>query len=182
MSLEPMVIYDWPSILVPSAETFRIDARTRSVARRSLAVSRWSDRALGRWVAKMTVPLNTPAKIRAMRALLAKLDGRSNGVRVGPCDGPNGALLPTRWPSASPSLTSAAVAGEAAIKIELGRTTGFSEGVYIGLAGYLHPVVQPHRSRQWRVSGLGPAQAAGGCGPVDHARSGEATMPYALDG
>ncbi len=62
-------------------------------ARRSLGREQVVTSNLGRWVAQLTVPLHTPAKIRAMRSLLARLDGRTNAVRVGPCDCRNGNRL-----------------------------------------------------------------------------------------
>jgi hypothetical protein len=88
-----MIIYDWPAILVANAETFRIDARTRSGGETISGREQVVTSNLGRWIARLTVPLHTPAKIRAMRSLLARLDGRTNAVRVGPCDCRNGNRL-----------------------------------------------------------------------------------------
>ncbi len=136
-----MIIYDWPTLLTANGERFHLDARTRSGGETINGREQAVGSGLGRWVATLTVPLHTPAKIRAMRSLLAKLDGRSNGVRVGPCDGPNSALLMPQWASVKPILTAPANVGDTAISLELGRTTAFGEGNYIGLAGYLYLVV-----------------------------------------
>lgn len=161
-----MIIYDWPTTLVANAEMFRIDARTRSggetITGREQAVSS----GLGRWVARLTVPLHTPAKIRAMRSLLAKLEGRTNAVRVGPCDCRNGSrLIPVAGdipysdkavhtdgagfmqggvvPYVTETVTAAAAArGVCSVKIMVGSTmVPIPEGVHIGLAGRLYVVV-----------------------------------------
>ncbi|TSD85627.1 hypothetical protein FFK22_026650 [Mycobacterium sp. KBS0706] len=65
-----MIIYDWPAVLVANAETFRIDARSRSGGETIAGREQVVTSKLGRWVATLTVPLHTPAKIRAMRSLL----------------------------------------------------------------------------------------------------------------
>ena len=156
-----MIIYDWPSILVANAETFRIDARTRSggetIAGREQIVSS----GLGRWIARLTVPLHTPAKIRAMRSLLARLDGRANGVRIGPCDCRNGnRIIPVvddipysdrslhsdgagfMQGGAAPSVAEPAAAGATQIVIFNGATRlPVLEGTFLGVGGYLYLVV-----------------------------------------
>jgi hypothetical protein len=158
---DPMIIYDWPPILVANAEMFRIDARTRSggetINGREQAVSS----GLGRWVARLTVPLHTPAKIRAMRSLMARLNGRANGVRVGPCDCRNGnrltpAIHDIRYSDkarhgdgagfvqggAAPRIAETANAGAVSITIVNGSTAlPVLEGSFIGVAGYLYVVV-----------------------------------------
>lgn len=161
MTDEPMIIYDWPPILVAHAETFRIDARTRSggetIAGREQVVAS----GLGRWVAQLTVPLHTPAKIRTMRSLLARLEGRTNAVRVGPCDCRNGNRLAAvtgdiRYSDRSrhddgtgfeqgglaPIIVAEAQAGETSIRIANGSTLlPVLEGSFLGLGGFLHVVV-----------------------------------------
>lgn len=160
---DPMIIYDWPPILVANAEMFRIDARTRSggetINGREQAVSS----GLGRWVARLTVPLHTPAKIRAMRSLMARLNGRANGVRVGPCDCRNGnRLIPTihdipyrddslhtdgagfQQGGIAPTIPEdhAASVGDRRITIWNGATrTPVLEGSFFGAGGYLYVVV-----------------------------------------
>ncbi len=158
---DPMIIYDWPPILVANAEMFRIDARTRSggetINGREQAVSS----GLGRWVARLTVPLHTPAKIRAMRSLMARLNGRANGVRVGPCDCRNGnRLIPAIHDipysdrarhadgagfvqgGTAPRIAKNADAGAVLIEIANGSTAlPVLEGSFIGVAGYLYVVV-----------------------------------------
>lgn len=158
---DPMIIYDWPPILVANAEMFRIDARTRSggetINGREQAVSS----GLGRWVARLTVPLHTPAKIRAMRSLMARLNGRANGVRVGPCDCRNGNRLTPAihdipysdkarhgdgagfvQGGSAPHIAEQANAGAVLITIANGSTAlPVLEGSFIGIAGYLYVVV-----------------------------------------
>ncbi|MBW8725453.1 MAG: hypothetical protein JF625_09905 [Inquilinus limosus] len=158
---DPMIIYDWPPILVANAEMFRIDARTRSggetINGREQAVSS----GLGRWVARLTVPLHTPAKIRAMRSLMARLNGRANGVRVGPCDCRNGNRLTPAihdipysdrarhgdgagfvQGGTMPRIAEKADAGAVLIEIANGSTAlPVLEGSFIGIAGYLYVVV-----------------------------------------
>ncbi|MGK9168032.1 hypothetical protein KXR53_17115 [Inquilinus limosus] len=156
-----MIIYDWPTILVANAEMFRIDARTRSggetITGREQAVSS----GLGRWIARLTVPLHTPAKIRAMRSLLAKLEGRTNGVRVGPCDCRNGnRIIPIvgdipysdqaphtdgagfSQGGIAPTIAEPAAAGALHVAILNGSTQlPVLEGSFIGVGGYLYVVV-----------------------------------------
>ena len=156
-----MIIYDWPSILVATAETFRIDARTRSGGETINGREQVISSGLGRWIARLTVPLHTPAKIRAMRSLLARLDGRANGVRIGPCDCRNGnRIIPiiggipysdkTRHTDgagfqqggAAPSIAEPAAAGATQIVIFNGATQlPVLEGSFIGVGGYLYVVV-----------------------------------------
>ncbi|MDR6289990.1 MULTISPECIES: hypothetical protein [Inquilinus] len=155
-----MIIYDWPSILVANAETFRIDARTRSggetIQGREQAVSS----GLGRWIARLTVPLHTPAKIRAARALLAKLDGRANAVRVGPCDCRNGnQIIPliggipysdktshtdgSRFQQGGtpPVVAADAAAGAYQVQVDVGATmVPVLDGTFVGLGGYLYVI------------------------------------------
>ncbi|WP_343711913.1 hypothetical protein [Inquilinus sp.] len=156
-----MIIYDWPSILVANAERFHIDARTRSGGETINGREQVVGSGLGRWVATLTVPLNTPAKIRAMRSLLAKLDGRSNGVRVGPCDCRNGnRLVPIiggipygdqslhtdgagfMQGGIAPVIAAPAAAGSTQITIQNGSTQlPVLEGSFLGVGGYLYVVV-----------------------------------------
>jgi hypothetical protein len=156
-----MITYDWPTILVANAETFRIDARTRSGGETTNGREQVVSSGLGRWIARLTVPLHTPAKIRAARSLLAKLDGRANAVNVGPCDCRNGnrlGLFIDGIPYSDQSLHSddagfqqggvpakvltAAAAGATQVEIDIGSTKlPLLEGSFIGLGGYLYVVV-----------------------------------------
>jgi hypothetical protein len=158
---DPMIIYDWPSILVANAETFRIDARTRSGGETISGREQVVSSGLGRWVAQLTVPLHTPAKIRAMRSLLARLGGRANAVRVGPCDCRNGNRLrsvigdiPYRDRSrhsdgaafsqggVGPIIAGPVGAGGRQIRILNGSTIQpVLEGAFLGVGGYLYVVV-----------------------------------------
>lgn len=157
----PMIIYDWPQVLVANAETFRIDARTRSGGETISGREQVVASGLGRWVARLTVPLHTPAKIRAMRSLLARLDGRTNAVRIGPCDCRNGnRLIPVVGDipysdrslhgdgagfgqgGIAPAMAEAAAAGATTIRILNGSTVlPVLEGSFLGVGGYLHVVV-----------------------------------------
>lgn len=156
-----MMIYDWPTILVPATEGFRLDARTKSggetLGGREQAVSS----GLARFTARLEVPLHTSAKIRAMRSLLARLDGRANAVRVGPCDCRNGNRVAPRVDGipysddtrhsdgagfaqggVAPGIRDPAAAGATTVRIDLGSTIlPVQPGSYIGLGGYLHIVV-----------------------------------------
>jgi hypothetical protein len=156
-----MITYNWPTILVANAELFRIDARTRSggetITGREQAVSS----GLGRWMARLTVPLHTPAKVRAARSLLARLDGRANAVRVGPCDCRNGnRIAPVvgdipysddalhsdgagfRQGGAAPIISLPVAAGATQIQIAIGSTMlPLLDGTFIGVGGYLYVVV-----------------------------------------
>jgi hypothetical protein len=156
-----MIIYDWPAILIANAETFRIDARTRSGGETISGREQVVTSNLGRWVAQLTVPLHTPAKIRAMRSLLARLDGRTNAVRVGPCDCRNGnRLIPVvgdipysdrafhtdgagfMQGGIAPTIAAAVPAGATTIRILNGSTVlPVLEGSFLGLGGYLYVVV-----------------------------------------
>lgn len=153
----------WPAILVANAERFHLDARSRSGGETINGREQAVGSGLARWVATLTVPLNTPAKIRAMRSLLAKLDGRSNLIRVGPCDCRNGNRIvppiggipyaPTgafHAPTgagfsiggSSPYISEAASAGATQIKIFNGSTAlPVLEGSFLGVGGYLYVVV-----------------------------------------
>lgn len=155
-----MIIYDWPSILVPNAEMFRIDARTRSGGETTGGREQVVTSGLGRWVARLTVPLHTPAKIRAARALLAKLDGRANAVRVGPCDCRNGNQITPliggipysdkafhsdtsgfQQGGTPPAVIADAVAGAYQVQIDVASTMlPVLDGVFVGLGGYLYVV------------------------------------------
>lgn len=158
-----MIIYDWPAILVANAERFHIDARSRSGGETISGREQVVGSNLGRWVATLTVPLHTPAKIRAMRSLLARLDGRTNAVRVGPCDCRNGnRLIPTvggipyddesfhtdgagfMQGGSLPVIATgeAAAPGDTQITIENGSTlTPVLEGSFLGAGGYLYVTV-----------------------------------------
>jgi hypothetical protein len=158
-----VVIYDWPAILVANAERFHLDARTRSGGETISGREQVVGSGLGRWVATLTVPLHTPAKIRAMRSLLARLDGRANGVRVGPCDCRNGnQIIPVTGDipyaptgafhtptgagfsigGSSPYISAAASAGATQIRIFNGSTAlPVLEGSFFGVGGYLYVVV-----------------------------------------
>jgi hypothetical protein len=158
-----VIIYDWPAILVANAETFRIDARTRSGGETIQGREQVISSGLGRWIARLTVPLHTPAKIRAARALLAKLDGRTNAVRVGPCDCRNGNQIspaighipyaPTgafHSPTGAgfsiggqvPKVSVAALVGAFQVQIDVASTMmPLLDGSFIGLGGYLYTII-----------------------------------------
>ncbi len=155
-----MIIYDWPSILVANAETFRIDARTRSGGETIQGREQVISSGLGRWIARLTVPLHTPAKIRAARSLLAKLDGRANGVRVGPCDCRNGnQIIPIvdhipyndgsfhtdgagfQQGGTPPAVAADAMLGANQVQIDVGATmVPVLDGTFVGLGGYLYVI------------------------------------------
>lgn len=156
-----MITYDWPAVLVANAEMFRIDARTRSGGEGVNGREQVVFSGLGRWVATLTVPLHTPVKIRAMRSLLAKLDGRTNAVRVGPCDCRNGnQIIPViggipysdksrhtdgagfMQGGTAPTIAEDAAAGATQIKILNGSTVlPVLEGTFLGVGGYLYLIV-----------------------------------------
>jgi hypothetical protein len=112
-------------------------------------------------MARLTVPLHTPAKIREARSLLARLDGRANAVRVGPCDCRNGnRIAPVigdipysddalhsdgagfRQGGVAPAISLPAAAGATQVRIGIGSTTlPLLEGSFIGIGGYLYVVV-----------------------------------------
>lgn len=155
-----MIIFDWPAILVPNAELFRIDARTRSGGETIEGREQVVSSGLGRWIASLTVPIHSPAKIRAARALLARLDGRANAVRVGPCDCRNGnTLVPFLGgiphsdqtlfaddagygQGGNPATVAApAASGASSIRIAIGATRlPILEGSFVGLGGFLHVI------------------------------------------
>jgi len=159
-----MIIYDWPTILVATNDPFQIDARTRSGGETINGREQAVGSGLGRWVARgLTVPLYSRETILAMRSLRAKLDGRSNAVRVGPCDCRNGnRLIPTiggipydddafhtdgagfSQGGANPTIAEdhPAAAGDTQITINNGSTQmPVLEGSYFGAGGYLYVVV-----------------------------------------
>lgn len=156
-----MIIYDWPTILVANAERFHLDARSRSGGETVAGREQVVGSNLGRWIATLTVPLHTPAKIRAMRSLLARLDGRANAVRVGPCDCRNGnQLIPLiggipydddsfhsdgagfQQGGTPPTISEPASAGATTITIFNGATIlPVVEGSFLGVGGYLYVVV-----------------------------------------
>jgi hypothetical protein len=155
-----VIIYDWPSILVANAETFRVDARTRSGGETIQGREQVISSGLGRWIARLTVPLHTPTKIRAARALLAKLDGRANAVRVGPCDCRNGnQMIPSlghipygdgafhadgagfQQGGTPPAVVADAVKGAYQVQIDVGATmVPVLDGTFVGLGGYLYVI------------------------------------------
>jgi hypothetical protein len=75
----------WPSILVPSSESWNVNRGASRSGGRSLANQEQVVVGPSGFVtATLTVPCNKPAKVLAMRALLAGLDGRAGTVLVGP--------------------------------------------------------------------------------------------------
>lgn len=158
-----MIIYDWPAILIANAERFHLDARTRSGGETINGREQVVGSSLGRWVATLTVPLYSRETILAMRSLLAKLDGRTNAVRAGPCDCRNGnRLIGTvggipydddafhtdgagfMQGGTLPVIAEdeAASAGDTQITIENGSTqTPVLEGSFFGAGGFLYVVV-----------------------------------------
>lgn len=153
-----MIIYDWPAGLSVTSENWRIDARTRSGGETITGREQVTSSGLARWVANIVVPAYSPHTIRTLRALIAKLDGRENAVRVGPCDcinGPGGSGLITGIPygdgsfhtdgtgfqqgGAGPAVAAAAGAGDVSVIIDVGSTlVPIPEGVYFGVGGRLH--------------------------------------------
>lgn len=156
-----MIIYEKPAGLKMTVETWRIDARSRSGGEGTTGREQVVGSALGRWVASVTFAGHDPASIRTIRALVAKMDGRSNAVRIGPCDcsnAPPGVPLFGGIPygdgafhsdgagfvqgGVAPVVTELAAAGTSSVKIMVGSTlVPIPEGVYIGLAGRLYMVV-----------------------------------------
>jgi len=115
---------------------------------------------LGRWIARLTVPLHTPAKIRAARRLLALLDGRANAVRVGPCDCRNGNQISPliggipysddalhsdgagfQQGGEPPVVAASALAGAYQAQIDVASTmVPVLGGTFVGLGGYLYVI------------------------------------------
>lgn len=156
-----MLIFDKPAGLKMTVETWRIDARTRSGGETINGREQVVSNGLGRWVASVSFAAHDPTSIRTIRALVAKLDGRSNAVRIGPCDcsnAPPGVPLVGGIPYSDdafhtdgsgfvqggvpPKVIEEAAAGTYSVKIMVGSTlVPIPEGVYIGLAGRLYMVV-----------------------------------------
>jgi hypothetical protein len=158
-----MIIYDWPPILSARAERFHIDARSRSGGETTNGREQIVSSGVARWVATLTVPLYSPQTIRAMRALLARLDGRANGVRVRVCECANGNVLipviggipysPTgafHTPTGAglsiggnaPYVLTSAAAGSTQVEIFNGSTElPVLEGAHFGLGGYLYVII-----------------------------------------
>lgn len=75
----------WPSILVPSSESWNVNRGASRSGGRSLTNQEQVVVGPSGYVtATLTVPCNKPARVLAMRALLAGLDGRAGTVLVGP--------------------------------------------------------------------------------------------------
>lgn len=78
----------WPSVLVPSSEVWNPNkGASRSGGRSITNQEQVVVGPSGFITASLTIPVNKPAKVLAMRALLASLDGRAGTVLVGPCEG-----------------------------------------------------------------------------------------------
>lgn len=135
-----MIIYDWPSVLTANVERFRIDARTRSGGETTAGREQVVSSGVARWMATLAVPLYTPETIRAMRSLLARLDGRANAVRIGPCDGPVGARLPAVFTPIGPLVVDPVSAGATQVTVTTAGVTEIVEGVHFGIGGHLYVV------------------------------------------
>jgi hypothetical protein len=156
-----MIIYDKPAGLLMKSEMWRIDARSRSGGETINGREQVVTSLLGRWAASITFSGHSPASIRTIRALVAKMDGRANAVRIGPCDcsnAPPGVPLLHGIPYDDKARHSdgagfmqggigAAVVANAArdavsVDIFVGSTiVPIPEGVYLGLAGRFYMVV-----------------------------------------
>lgn len=78
----------WPSILVPSSEAWNPNKGASKSGGRSITnQEQVVVGPTGYVTARLTIPVNKPAKVLAMTALLAGLDGRANTVMVGPREG-----------------------------------------------------------------------------------------------
>jgi hypothetical protein len=77
----------WPSILVPSSESWNVNRGASRSGGRSLTNQEQIVVGPSGYVtASLTIPCNTRAHVMAMRALLAALDGRAGTVLIGPCE------------------------------------------------------------------------------------------------
>lgn len=76
----------WPTVLVPSSESWRLEGGSRSGGRSLTGAEQVVVGPSARWRATLTIPVHTPAKVLAFRALLAALDGRAGTVLVGPIE------------------------------------------------------------------------------------------------
>lgn len=86
-----MIEVPFPSgIISVSAESWPLDARSRSGGETTTGGEQVVSSGLGRWRPRLTFPLFTPERIRAFRAWLWQMDGRANFSRIGPCDLANG--------------------------------------------------------------------------------------------
>lgn len=78
----------WNPILVPSSERWNPNkGASRSGGRSISNTEQVVVGPTGIVTASLTIPVNKPAKVLAMRAMLAALDGRAGTVLVGPCEG-----------------------------------------------------------------------------------------------
>lgn len=76
----------WPSVLVPSSESWRLVGGSRSGGPSLTGVEQSVVGPSARWRGTLTIPVNKPEKVLALRALLAALDGRAGTVLVGPVE------------------------------------------------------------------------------------------------
>lgn len=160
-----MITVPFPyGILSPTAETWAIDARTRSGGETINGREQVISSGLGRWRAVgLSFPLYSPETIRAARSWLALMDGRSNMTMLGPCDCRNGNQIspviggipysPTgafHTPTGAgfsiggtvPKVSVVAAAGAIQVQIDLASTAlPLLTGTFIGLGGYLYLVV-----------------------------------------
>ena len=157
-----MLTIPFPStVLMMRSEKWWLDARTRSGGETINGREQVVSSGLGRWRSTVTFPLYSPATIRAMRAWLALMDGRSNMSIIGPCDCTNanqitpliggipysddtlhsdGAGFQQGGTPAAVSV--AASAGAVQVQIDLASTAlPVLAGTFIGLGGYLYVVV-----------------------------------------
>lgn len=156
-----MIIYDKPTGLWMKMEMWRIDPRSRSGGETINGREQVVTSLLGRWAASITFSGHSPASIRTIRSLVAKMDGRANAVRIGPCDcsnAPPGVPLFHGIPyddqthhsdgagfmqgGIGPVVVADAAPDAVTVDIMVGSTiVPIPEGVYIGLAGRLYIVV-----------------------------------------
>lgn len=78
------MVLAWPSGLVTSSENWRLTGGARSGGPSLTGEEQSAVGPSARWRATLAIPVYTPAKILALRGLMAALDGRANTVLVGP--------------------------------------------------------------------------------------------------
>lgn len=83
-----MATVAWNPILVPSSERWNVNkGASRSGGRSITNQEQVVVGPSGYVTASLTIPVNKPAKVLAMRAMLAALDGRAGTVLIGPREG-----------------------------------------------------------------------------------------------
>lgn len=161
-----MLILEKPAGLKLRSEMWLPDSRTRSGGEGITGREQVVFSGLGRWKASVTFAAHDPASTRTIRALVAKMGGRFNALRIGPCDcfnAPPGVPLIHGIPYDDQSFHSdgagfmqggvaptvieevtndEALAGAWSVDVMVGSTlVPIPEGVYLGMAGRLYMVV-----------------------------------------